>query len=240
VSQPPSPSWSQLLDDAALLSFEHQLHLADVLGNHSWYANFDEQRFEFTGDHPLVCTRFHMLGSAAPGPQSWLWSWANPTNYPPELTALAESLRDFGQQHGIGELANGEIPFTALGSSIEPAQVAWMMTEAAKAVSGSMTAYTADAGGGTRIAVLIEHPDLLPPPPEPSRVMRVLQQGTTELPLSDPRRAMHSYAIRRQLSAQFSDDGTQMWITGSGIEIAIRFNERGLIVAMSGSLGARR
>jgi hypothetical protein len=226
-----------LLDDAALMSFEHQLHLVEVLGDHQWEVNFQEQRFAFTGAHPLVCTRFHLLGSAAPGPQSWLWSWANPTSYPPAVTALAASLRDFGQQHGIRELASGEIPFGSLPNSpTEPNQVAWFMAEAAKAVSGSWTSYVGDAGGGTRLAVLIEHPDLVLPPPAPTRIMRVLQQGAAELPLYDHRRALHSYAMRRGLGATFSTNYAQLQITGPGFGATVQFTDRGLIAAVSATL----
>jgi len=42
------PTLMGLLDDAALLSFEHQLHLADVLGEHSYSVDLSAQRFEFT------------------------------------------------------------------------------------------------------------------------------------------------------------------------------------------------
>jgi hypothetical protein len=235
VSQ--SPTLSQLFDDAALISLEHQLHLSEVVGQHQWEVNFQEQRFEFFGDHPLLCSRVHLLGSAAPGPRSWLWSWANPTNYPPAVIALAASARDFGLQHGIRELATGEVPFDELpGSSAEPNQVAWLMTEMAKAVSGSWTSYIGDAGRGTRLALLIEHPDLALPAPTPDRITRVIQQGLAELELGNHRRALHSYAVHRRLNAAFTADHSQLLITGPGLEAAIQFNEHGLVSNMSASL----
>jgi hypothetical protein len=239
VSQ--SPTLIQLFDDSALLSFEHQLHLSELLGQHRWEVNFDERRFEFVGDHPLVCTGLHLLGSAAPGPRSWLWSWANPWGYPAEVTGLAASVRDFGQRHGIPELANGEVPFDALpGSPAEPNQIAWMMGEAAKAVSHRWTSYTGDAGGGTRLAVLIEHPDFALPAPAPARVMRVLQQGLLEVPMNDHRRAVHSYAVGRGLAPAFNGDFSQLTITGPQLEAVVHFNDRGLIDNISGSIGAGR
>jgi len=47
-----SPTLTGLLDDAALLPFEHQLHLADVLGEHSYSVDLRGQRLEFTGARP--------------------------------------------------------------------------------------------------------------------------------------------------------------------------------------------
>ncbi|TDB97343.1 hypothetical protein E1267_39945 [Nonomuraea longispora] len=75
------------------------------------------------------------LGSAAPGPRSWLWAWANPSGFPPEVAAASATLRDFGQRHGIPELASAEVPFDALPRTPgEPAFAAAPLTEAAKAV----------------------------------------------------------------------------------------------------------
>jgi uncharacterized protein DUF6882 len=234
-----APTLTQLLDDAAFLSFEHQLHLADVVGNHSWEVDLTGPRFAFTGDNPLVCEKVHLLGSAAPGPGSWLWSWANPTGFNPEVTGLAEHVRGFGEQHGIKELASGEVPFDVLpGAPSDPSQIAAIFLEAAKAISGRFTAYTGDAGGGTRVAFLIEHPAFHLPPPEGPRVMRVIQQCLAELPtLTDHRRALHSYATRRGLGAQFSQDGTQSRLNGTGFQATVQFDQQGRVGNINASMG---
>lgn len=236
---PESATLTQLLNDAAFLSFEHQLHLADLLGNHSWEVDLNEPRFAFTGDHPLVCTQVHLLGSAAPGPGSWLWSWANPTDFSPAVTGLAEHVKGYGEQHQIPELAAPEVPFHALPDSpAEPNQVAAIFLEAAKSVSGRWTAYTGEAGGGTRVAFLLEHPEFQLPPPEPPRVMRVIQQCMAELPtLTDHRGALYSYAARRSIGVQTSQDQSQMLLSFSGFEAAIDFDQLGRITNMSASMG---
>lgn len=234
------PTFAQLQDDAALLSFEHQLHLSETIGEHAWEATLDRPRFAFTGDHPLVVSRFHLLGSAAPGPGSWLWSWANPSGYPEEITALADGVRRYGEEHGIPELASPEVPFAALpGSPTEPALAAALMTEAAKAVSGRYTSYSGPVGGGTRMGVLLEHPDLTLPPPEPARVARILQQSIMDLELHDHRRAFLAYA-RQRAGLSSVEDGTRITVLGPGIEIAVEFNENNLVTAMSAKLGAGR
>lgn len=64
------PTLAMLLDDAALFSLEHQLHLTDVAGDHAWSVDLDVPEFRCTGATPRTCS-VHLLGSAAPGLQSW-------------------------------------------------------------------------------------------------------------------------------------------------------------------------
>ncbi|MBF6171566.1 hypothetical protein IU476_08785 [Nocardia blacklockiae] len=227
------------MDDAALMSYEHQEYMGEVLGVPAWAVAYEPPRFTFTGDRELVCTRFHVLGTAAPGPQSWLWSWANPDWYPDEVTALAESVRDYGVRHGISLLSEPEVPFAEFpGSPTEPVRVNWLVGELAKAVSGSWTWYSAPVGGGTRLAVLVEHPDLVVPAPDMLRVSRVMQ-AVDKLGLPDHRRALHSYAVRRGLDAGFSEDGSKLYVEGPGLRIAVAFNENGLLTALSAGNGDR-
>lgn len=230
---------ANVLDDAAFLSLEHQLHLEEVLGEHSWKVDLQEQRFEFTGSRPLVCTRFHLLGSAAPGPRSWLWAWANPSGFPEPVTALSASLRDFGQRYGIAELTSPEVPFDALpGATGEPVMAAAVLTDAAKAVSGSWTAYNGDAGGGTRAAFLVEHPDFQLPPPEPARIMRVLSQGVSVLRLTDHRRAVHSYAQRRGLGLDSTPDYRRFTLKGPGFDATVDFDDHNRIANINATLSS--
>lgn len=233
------PTFTELLDDAAILSFEHQLHLADVLGEHSWRVNMAEQAFEFTGEKPRTCTRFHFIGSAAPGPRSWLWGWANPTSYPAPLLGLGEFVRDFGRRQNVRELTESEVAFDQLpGSPTEPHPVAGMFVEAVKPVANIWTSYTGEVAGGTRAAFLVEHPDFALPPPEPARVMRVLQQATAELGLTDHRRAIHSYAMRRRLNPVFDPDGSRLTLRAPRLTTTIRFDQQGRTAEISASMGA--
>ena len=218
-------TFSTMLDDAALLSLEHQVHLEELLGEHSWSVDLADPRFEFTGANAVRCTSFHLLGTAAPGPQSWLWSWANPAGYASELTALARSLQDFGTEFHIGELTDAEVPFAELpGPPDQAARAAATLTEAAKVVTGHWTSFNGDAGGGTRAAFLIDHPSFRLPPPSPERVMRVIQQGIAELAISDHRRAVYAYATRRPLVAQASADWSSVRLTAPGLDISVTFD----------------
>ncbi|WP_017592987.1 DUF6882 domain-containing protein [Nocardiopsis potens] len=227
---------ANILDDAAFLSLEHQLHLEDVLGAHNWSVDLQEQRFAFDGERPLQCTRFHLLGSAAPGPGSWLWAWAN-SSIPGPVTELSASLRDFGAKYGIAELADAEIPFDGLPQAQgDPNLVASVFLEAAKAITGNWTSYTGDIGGGTRAAFLIEHPDFRLPAPEPARVMRVLQQGLGGLRLHDHRRALWSYAQRRGLSAAVAPEDGSFHFSFPGFTATVSFDELNRVSDIKGTM----
>lgn len=233
------PTFTELLDDAALLSFEHQLHLADVLGEHSWHVDLAQPAFEFTGQPPRTCHLLHLLGSAAPGPATWLWGRANPTDYLPAVVGLGEFVRDFGRRHGIRELAEPEVSFADLpGSPEDPHLVAGMFIEAAKAVANKWTSYSGEVAGGTRAAFLLEHPDFVLPAPEPARVVRILQQATAELELSDHRRALHAYAVRRGLNPAFDQGGSQLTMSGPGLAVTVHFGQHGRVGEISASMGA--
>ncbi|HEV7651197.1 MAG TPA: hypothetical protein VGP26_23860 [Actinophytocola sp.] len=233
------PTFTELLDDAALLSFEHQLHLREILGEHSWQVDLSRPAFEFTGATPRTCDRVHLLGSAAPGPGTWLWGWANPTGYPAAVVGLGEYVRDFGRRHGIPELAEPEVPFADLpGSPGEPHLVAGMFIEAAKAVAGVWTSYSGEVAGGTRAAFLVEHADFVLPAPDPARVTRILHETTAELELRDPRRALHSYATRRGLNPAFDRDGARLSMSGPRLAVTVHFGPQGRVQDITASMGA--
>jgi hypothetical protein len=225
-------SFAGLCDDATFLSLEHQMHLTDVLGEHEWRVNLDTPSFSVTGDHPLTCTAVHLLGTAAPGPRSWLWSWANPSGFAPAVTALAEWLCGFGKQHGIAELTTAELPFADLpGAPDDAAGAAWALVNAAKAASGRWTCYTPDGGDGTYLAFLIEHPDFALPPPQKIQVMRILREGLL-LGITDHRRAVHSYAAGRGLDIAWTEGSATL--LGQSINVA--FDALGRVSSISGAL----
>ncbi|MEJ3657404.1 DUF6882 domain-containing protein [Actinomycetes bacterium KLBMP 9759] len=219
-----------VLDDAALMSLEHQIHLSEVLGEHQWFVDLEEERFSFTGARTFICTGVHLLGSAAPGPRSWLWSWANPAGYSPRIVGVAESVREFGRTNGLSELSSPEVPFDMVpAGNGDPASVARVMVEVAKVVTGRWTSYTGDAGHGTHAAFLVEHPDFLLPAPEPARILRVLHQALAEVPLTDHRRAVHSYSVRRGLPSTFSSDFSQLVLTGQRFTVTVSFDPQGRV-----------
>ncbi|MGQ7298002.1 DUF6882 domain-containing protein [Quadrisphaera sp. KR29] len=240
----------QLLDDAALLSLEHQLHLGDLLGEHSWDVDLAQGRFAFRaageGAGPLlagapggevVAARTHLLGTAAPGPRSWLWSWANPSGFGEDVTDLARWVRGFGDRHGVPELTRSEVPFAELaGSPPEPSAAVGVVVDAAKAASQRWTSYTGDAGGGTRAAFLLEHPAFALPEPSGPRVLRVLIERLSGAAVGDHRRAVAAYAGGRGLQQRWEAGHAAVRLTGPGFELRVRFDERGRLAGVDGDL----
>ncbi|ALG10724.1 DUF6882 domain-containing protein [Kibdelosporangium phytohabitans] len=227
-------SFTDLQDDAALMSLEYQLRLFDVVGLAAWKMNLDEARFELTSPDNVVtsCTDVQILGTSAPGPQSWLWVWADPSGYREDILRAANEARAFGERHGIPELTTPEVPFASLpGSPTDPVAAASLMMEATKAATGRYTGYAGEVGGGTRAGFLLDHPDFRLPEPEFPRFSRVLQQGTAELRFYNQRRGIVSYAQRR--GYDIAHNGPVTRISCAAASANIRFDEQNRIVAMS-------
>src|SRR5690606_2263267 len=160
---------------------------------------------------------------------------------PEPVTALSASLRDFGAQHGIAELARPEIPFDALPQAQgAPNAVAGVFLEAAKAVSGSWTSYTGDIGGGTRAAFLIEHPDFRLARPAPARVTGGRQQGLGALRLPGHRRALWSDPQRRGISAAVAPEAGSSRFSCPGFGATVTFDAHNRISSIQASMGGEQ
>ncbi|MEU7220128.1 DUF6882 domain-containing protein [Nocardia iowensis] len=218
---------TRLLDDAGLLSLEHRLHVEEVLGTHRWQADMEERRLEFIGaEHTFVCTDFHLLGTA--DAESWLWAWANPWGFAPPLIAVAQMVREFGFRYGVAELSVAELPVALGRAAPEPHQVAGLLADAAKVISGHWSSYCG-VTDGTCVAFLVEHPAFLLPPPTAAGLARVLAHGINALPLADHRRAVQSYLSRRGLVTGFLEDYRLLEFSGSGVAGAVEFDDDGQV-----------
>lgn len=223
-----------MVDDAALLSLEHQLWLVETVGVRSLDLNLAEPSAQFNGEPPLVIERVHVLGVASPQTRtwSWAWSWANRSGMPESLFGLVVALRDFGAKRVIGALVEPEVPFEELGSD-DPRPVADLLAETAKVFSGRWTSYHLDAGEGSIMTVLIEHPSFLLPTPDPQRILRVLQKGSVDLGLRDHRRAIGSYAWLRGLQITFGPDERTADLMAPGMVAHLSFDDDSRLVGIS-------
>ncbi|QIS04584.1 hypothetical protein F5X71_21615 [Nocardia brasiliensis] len=219
---------TRLLDDAGLLSLEHRLHVEEVLGTHRWQADMEAGRLEFIGaERTLVCTRFHLLGTA--DAESWLWAWANPWGFDKSLIAVARMVRAFGIRYSVAELCAAEMPVALGRARPEPHQIANLLADAAKVVSGHWSSYCG-VTDGTCVAFLVEHPALQLPPPTAAGLARVLAHGVGALPLVDYRRAMQSYLSMRGMSTEFVEHQRLLEFSGFGITGTIEFDAAGQVV----------
>ncbi len=189
------PALQDLVDDAAFLSHEHQLHLTDLHGDDAWAADLTTGVFTFTApDGGTATCRLQFLGTAAPGPGTWMWAWQNVNGFPDAVLTAAESTR----RTGLREAAEPELPLAD--------DLAHRLALAAKAVTGSFAHYSAPVGGGTRAWFLLDDADLALPAPSVPRVVRTLSEGLLSVTVVDHRRAVASYASARGLPAV--EDGT--------------------------------
>ncbi|WP_146251291.1 DUF6882 domain-containing protein [Nocardia tenerifensis] len=218
---------TRLLDDAGLLSLEHRLHVEEVLGSHRWQADMEGRRLEFVGaDQTFVCTDFQLLGTA--DSESWLWAWANPWGFPRSLIAVARMVREFGHRYGVAELCAAELPVRVGRAAPEPQQVAGLLTDAAKVISGHWSSFCG-VTDDTCVAFLVEHPAFELPPPSASGLARVLAHGVNALPLVDHRRATQSYLSRRGLATGFLEDYRVLEFSGAGVAGSIEFDSAGCV-----------
>jgi YD repeat-containing protein len=232
VTAPTSPlTLDHVVDDAAFLSYEHQLHLADVaesLGEHRFQVDLDTQVLELTGERTLRTT-VHLLGSTAENPGSWLWGWANRSGFSEQVTALGRQAADFGRQYGIAELTEPEQPLTP--------DIAARLVDAVKIVTGHWTSYSGQAGPGTRVYMLIEAPELALPVASVPRTMRVFGESLGTGMVHDHRRAVASYARLRSLPMTAGPDGSQTQLHLPDGQVTLTFDGAGRIGNMHFTAG---
>ncbi|QJW36007.1 DUF6882 domain-containing protein [Cellulosimicrobium protaetiae] len=220
-----APALQELVDDAAFLSHEHQLHLADLHGDDAWGAEMSTGTFTFTapGGETATC-RLQFLGTAAPGPGSWMWAWHNVNGFPDDVLRAAGRTRE----SGLREAGEPELPLTD--------DLPYRLALATKAVTGSWTHYSAPVGGGTRAWFLLEDESLVLPAPSVPRVVRVLSEGLLSVTVVDHRRAVASYSSARGLEA--TDDGGTAELTLPDGHVTVRFDEHDRIAGIQAT--ARR
>lgn len=217
------PALQDLVDDAAFLSHEHQLHLSDLHGDDAWAADMATGVFTFTAPDGVTATcRLQFLGTAAPGPGTWMWAWQNVNGFPDGVLTAAESAR----RTGLREAAEPELPLAD--------DLAHRLALAAKAVTGSFTHYSAPVGGGTRAWFLLDDADLALPAPSVPRVVRTLSEGLLSVTVVDHRRAVASYASARGLPDAEDGTGAVVLDVPDGT-VTVRFDERGRIAGISAS-----
>jgi hypothetical protein len=215
----------ELVDDAAFLSHEHQLHLVDRHGDDAWNAEMSSGTFTFTAASGTTTDcRLQFLGTAAPGPGSWMWSWHNVNGFPDDVLRAAERTR----ATGLPEATEAELTLAD--------DLPYRLALAAKATTGSFTHYSTPVGGGTRAWFLLEHPGLDLPEPSVPRVVRTLSEGLLSVTVVDHRRAVTSYAAGRGLLLAARGDDAVVLTVPDGT-VTVRFDDAGRISGIQAATG---
>ena len=152
-----------VIDDGYLVSVEHQRKLASLVGEGTPYDPAHGGRYDVdlaegtivfsTPGEPVapLTMRAHLLGSAAPGPGTWLWAWEDLIGLPDDGLAYVRHVRDFGERMGLSELTVAHQPLTGT-----PRMEAVTYATIAATICGGMAHYTLDAGRGTIAALLLD------------------------------------------------------------------------------------
>ncbi|MEH0108414.1 DUF6882 domain-containing protein [Tersicoccus sp. MR15.9] len=199
-----------LVDRGLFLSVEHQRAFEELLTPDAARVDFAGPRIVLPGvdGHAVP----YLLGSSSPSRGTWIWSWQQPEHFLPAVLAAAEAARRHGVDHDIPELAEDEIPLSA--------GLDERLVIAAKAVSGVYAHYTAGAGGGARVWMLVRSEDLSLDAPTVRSVGRTIAEGLHTGLAADHRAAVEGYARRRGLHlSEDADDRVVLSTADGGVEL---------------------
>lgn len=219
-----SPLFTKLVDLGAMLSHEHQLVAQERIAEHGFQFDMARGVVAFTGPRPFEAP-MHILGSAAPGPRSFLWSWANEASgIPPALTAVASQLREFGATHGVPEFSQPELPFAEGTDGV----VTWsrLAIAATKAKGSVRTFVPAPAPGGTVVLVLVDSPEFALPAPDAARTMRVITETLAATALSTHSNAVYWYATERGIPVDWNGGSPVLTLPGARLEVMVDDSDR--------------
>lgn len=230
-----------LADRAALFTALRQDALTaatDALGENRWDADMNAGTLVFTAnaDPALqIVTRPHLVATIAPGPRSLLWAWAHPQGDP---QGVAAQLRDYGQQYGIAELTQAELPFPDdAGTDLDEwiAGTAHQIGSIAVEITGRSPYYSAPVGGGTRAVFLLDAP--LAPTTVADAVV-VLPRILTGLTLSDARSSVWDAARLAGWNLQWTDEAySGAVVSDASGSATFRFDEHARITGIESTLG---
>lgn len=228
-----------LSDRAALFTALRQDQLitaVDDLGEHRWSVDLSESLFTFAADadptRTLQATP-HLIASIAPGPRSVMWSWALPEQYD---TTVAEKLRAYGEQHGVPELMQGEVPFPDdLGDDPDT----WLM-DLAHAIGGAATEITGQSpyylaqAGESRAVMLLDTPL---PPLTVAMAVTALPRVLAGLTMRDPRASVWDLARLAGWRLEWADDAFSAAVLSDATgTVTFRFDELARIAGIESTL----
>jgi hypothetical protein len=221
-------SITELFDSYVLGSAEQQEHAQDVVGGRPFSADLTRG---VVGFDPGLEVRAELLGTEAADPGSWMWSWANPSGFPDQVTGAARHARTYGEQHGVGELTTAELP-------LDGSAIGYRLAVVACGLAGGYAYYPAEAAPGTTAYLLLDHPSLALPAVRLTRVVTVLTAVTASGQVTDWRRALHVYATQRGLEPRPDDRGVELVDPGGQGSVRVALDQQGRVADITGDLRA--
>lgn len=230
----PITSLTDVLDDGAVASVERQRRLADLLGEGGpyadrWDVDLTAGVLRFGGRAGTLETPAHLVGTAAPGPGTWMWGWSDVNGFPAPVVARATLVRELGTRYGLAELAAPESPLRG-----DPRQDAVEYAVVAGLVNGGLPHYTADAGNGTIVAFVLDEPRAALPAPSCATATTVIGEALMGGAVVDHHRAVTAYAELRGFGLEREGDDVVL-VAGDG-RLVVRFDGQGRVASLDGRL----
>lgn len=250
-------TFQNIVDDGALLFLETH--------------HFQDDRFEEWGyqrwntEDALASLNLHFaertmtvndtvfLGTAGPGPRTFVWAWANPNVVPtPAQQALFEQIVAFGGHYSIPELTEPEIPFATLVPEYADEEVmlsgakggatlcGFKIAVAARMISGISNHFISDIGGGSTAVVAYQHPEL-----ELGRASALtfqfrLMEAMSGGLITDHRRAVESFARLRLSTLPSEIEPRILELRFDDGVIKVGFDENNRLSNLEASLGGQQ
>lgn len=213
-----SPQFEAAYLRYAVLTFDKQLNMANIIGNRSWSFSMDAPKITFDAqgpsDSPLEFEA-QVLGSAAEKLRTWLWSWDN-SHVPDALSQASILLRERG---GLSEFATAEFPIEF--DSADDHRVAMTSAGVLAHLAGCDAYYRGPYEGGAAFFVLRD-PRLQLPSPDAIHISTLFPQAISALPLSNHRTAFMGYLEECGIAAQV--DGDQVHVVIGNSDLTARFD----------------
>lgn len=193
-------AFRQLLNRHAMLAFERQLALMDLLGDdHDWKLSLREGAASFG---PGRTYPVQLLGSRSDATNTWRWAWANDdAPVPPALLKAAKAVRQVGKKRMVPELIEQELPLDVL-TELDGHTLALVATAAA-----DLPAYYRFPYEGGALFAALEAPDVVLGEADPERVARVIREVISRMEI-DHRIAFDTYVSTR--GAKLSGDKSRV------------------------------
>lgn len=195
-------TFDALYTEFVISSFDKQLHLADVHGEHDWGFNMTDGQLTFDGS---VSYRIQILGTEDHVGRTWLWAWANKASgIPDELLRAANDLRSFGDAHEIRELAEAKAPL----DDLEGHTVGLVAAGFAK----GKAYYRCPYKNGALFVLITDDKLQFSVPNRLVRALTIIPQAISALEIRDHRTAISAYL--RQQGVEVTQDGGNLVVPG--------------------------
>ncbi|GAC1600635.1 MAG: hypothetical protein NVS3B6_10590 [Pseudarthrobacter sp.] len=252
-----SLTFQNIVDDGALLFLETHHHQDDRFDE--WgYERWDSQDqlstidFRFTGRPPLTAKNAVFLGTAGPGPRTYLWAWANQqVNTTDAQQSAFDQILQFGRYYGIAEITADEVPFAVLVPAYADEEellnaakggatlTGFKIAVAAKMMTGLPNHVVVDIGQGSTAVVAYQHPELQLGSPSALTFQFRLTEAMAGGLIADHRRAVDSYSRLRAVPATAVNDRTVRLEFEDGFA-QIQFDDRGQAADISGNYSSSK